>query len=463
MIAGALSDFATVVSGRIVGPAARFQGLCIDSRALRPGELFVALAGAHGHGHDFLAHAHERQAAAAVVEAVQPVDLPQLVVADARAALGALGRAWRARFSLPVAAVTGSNGKTTVKEMIAAIAAVRAEVLATQGNLNNELGVPLTLARLHPRHWAAVVEMGANHAGEIAYLTRLAMPSVGIVTNAGAAHLAGFGSLEGVAKAKGELFAGLPASGLAVINLDDPQAGRWRAMTRARVTTFGFGEGADWRVDPASVTLSGESAEVATQFELSSPLGRAAIRIGFLGRHNVLNAAAAAAAAAGLGCTLDEITQGLGKASAIAGRLRPRRLAAAEGWLIDDSYNANPSSLQAALDVLAALDGERWLVLGDMGELGETGRARHAAAGREARAWGVHRLYTVGDLSAAAAASFGEVGRHFNDVNALASRVIDDLGGALRPVAVLVKGSRRMGMERVVAALAAAGQVGAGG
>ena len=463
MIAGVLSEFATVVQGRIAGADARFQGLCIDSRRLRPGELFVALPGAHGHGHDFLAHARERRAAAALVEAVQPVDLPQLVVADTGAALGALARAWRARFSLPVAAITGSNGKTTVKEMIASIAAVRGEVLATQGNLNNELGVPLTLARLHPRHWAAVVEMGANHAGEIAYLTRLAMPSVGVVTNAGAAHLAGFGSLEGVARAKGELFAGLPASGLAVINLDDPQAGRWRDMTGARITTFGFSEGADWRVDPASLTLGRECAEAATRFELSSPLGRAAIRIGFLGRHNALNAAAAGAVAAGLGCSLEEIKEGLGRAGAIAGRLRARRLAIAEGWLIDDSYNANPSSLQAALDVLASLDGERWLVLGDMGELGESGRERHAAAGREARARGVHRLYSVGHLSAAADEGFGKGAWHCLDVNELALRVIDDLRAAPGPVAVLVKGSRRMGMERVVAALAAVGPDGAEG
>jgi UDP-N-acetylmuramoyl-tripeptide--D-alanyl-D-alanine ligase len=346
-----------------------------------------------------------------------------------------------------VIGVAGSNGKTTCKEMIAAILGERAATLATRGNLNNHIGLPLTLLRLeeHQRH--AVIEMGANHPGELAALAALAAPTIGIVTNAGAEHLEGFGSLEGAARAEGELFAALGRDGVAVLNADDEFGGLWRDMTVARVVSFGLGAKADFSARDIRTQTTSEG--FLTTFMLLAPEGEVRIGLQLAGRHNVMNALGAAAAAMAAGATLDQVATGLARMRPVAGRL-VLRSAVAGAWLIDDSYNANPSSLQAAIDVLAALEGRRWLVLGDMGELGEHAVEAHAEAGRYARMHGVERLFTVGPLAARAAQTFGEGASVHADAVVLAAAVRADLADDVR---VLVKGSRSNRLERVVDAL----------
>jgi UDP-N-acetylmuramoyl-tripeptide--D-alanyl-D-alanine ligase len=366
-----------------------------------------------------------------------------LQVADTRLALGELARQWRSRFSIPVVGVTGSNGKTTVKEMLAAILAGQGPVLATQGNLNNDIGVPLTLARLAAEHRSAVIEMGANHSGEIAYLARLVRPTVGIVTNAGPAHLEGFGSLEAVARAKGELFAALSETAVAVINADDRFAPLWQELAQGRpVLSFGLEAAAD-------VTATYMPTQGGMQLQLSTPRGSIEVHLPLLGRHNVINALGAAAAALAAGADLVQIRAGLEGLASVSGRLQCKRRTDG-GLVIDDTYNANPASLHAAIDVLREFPGERWLVFGDMGELGDDTAALHAEVGAYASAAGIERLFTLGDLARRAAFAFGDRAQAFSDFEQLVSAV---RGGLRANVSLLVKGSRRMGMERVVQAL----------
>ncbi len=443
-----LTEAAAVLAARHVGADAVFRSVSIDSRTLESGALFVALRGPRFDGHDYVAAAAGRGATGAMVARTLDVALPQLVVEDPRAALAALAADYRSRLHIPVVAVTGSNGKTTVKEMIGAILRETGSVLVTQGNLNNELGVPLTLLRIDADHAAAVVEMGANHPGEISRLSRMAMPTAALITNAGPAHLEGFGSVEGVAHAKGEIFEGLVAGGTAVINADDPYADLWRRLAGRgrRILSFGLGPDADVRAEAVTVQPDASSA-----FTLVTPQGSVPVTLPLPGRHNVLNAAAAAAAALAAGARPAAVR------CALAGvRGAPRRLQVRAGRggarILDDTYNANPGSLAAALDTLQALPGVHWLALGDMGELGPGAAALHAEVGRRARAAGVERLYAVGELSRGAARAFGAGAQVFADADALAAA----LGEALRPgVTVLVKGSRFMAMERVVEALAA--------
>ncbi|MFN2308165.1 MAG: UDP-N-acetylmuramoyl-tripeptide--D-alanyl-D-alanine ligase [Gammaproteobacteria bacterium] len=445
MMAMQLSEAAGVLQARRSGPDARFAGISTDSRSLAAGNLFFALSGPHFDGHDHLDAARSRGAVAAVVSRPVQTPLPLLQVADTRRALGELARHWRGRFSLPVVGITGSNGKTTVKEMVAAILGQRGSVLATQGNLNNDIGVPLTLARLDQAHRSAVVEMGANHAGEIAYLTRLARPTVGIVTNAGPAHLEGFGSLEGVAHAKGELFAELSSDAVAVINADDRFAGLWRGLAQGR-RCLGFG------LEPgAEVSADWQANGSGTRLNLRTPDGELPVRLPLPGRHNVLNALGATAAALAAGASLEDVRRGLEGLAAVGGRLQ-HRTRADGGLIIDDTYNANPASLRAAIAVLAALPGERWLVLGDMAELGGDAAALHAEIGADACAAGIERLYTLGPLSAHAARACGERAQAFVDFDALMAALRKHLRAE---VTLLVKGSRAMGMERVVRALTA--------
>ena len=446
MMSMSLAEAAVLLDARYAGPGDRcFTGVSTDTRTLAAENLFFALTGPRFDGHDHVAEAQARGAAAAAVS--RPVDcaLPLLQVEDTRRALGDLARQWRDRFAIPVVGITGSNGKTTVKEMLAAILAAQGPVLATQGNLNNDIGVPLTLARLAPEHRSAVIEMGANHAGEIAYLAQQARPTVAIVTNAGPAHLEGFGSLEGVARAKGELFAGLDATAVAVINADDRFAPLWRDLARDRaVLSFGLDA-------PADVTARYATTSAGTQLELETPQGSIALCLPLLGRHNARNALGAAAAALAAGADLAHIRTGLEGLTSVAGRLQRKRRVDG-GLVIDDTYNANPASLQAAIDVLRELPGERWLVFGDMAELGSDAAALHAEVGSYARAAGIERLFSLGDLARQAALAFG--GTAFDDFDALLSA----LRSALRTdVSILVKGSRRMGMERVVQALIGAG------
>jgi len=449
MIRGSLTVLARTLSATLVGPDLGFAGVSTDSRTVQPGELFVALRGPNFDGHAFVPGARQRGAAGAVVECPPEAALPWLRVPDSLSALGAMAADWRGRFELPVIAVTGSFGKTTVKEMMAAIVASRGEVLATRGNLNNEIGLPLTLFGLDHRHRAAVLELGANHAGEIGRLTAISRPSVGLVTAAGPVHLEGFGSVEGVARAKGELFAGLPEDGVAVINEDDAYAPLWRELAGARrCVGFGLSARAEFRAEQVRQSLDADGPLL--EFRLVTPDGAAEARLALPGRHNALNALAAAAATWAAGWSLEEIVAGLGRVAGVRGRMSLRK-ARSGALLIDDTYNANPVALQAAIDYATALPGETWLVLGDMGELGAASGELHAEAGRFAKAHGVARLYACGPESAAAATAFGDA-RHFTDLEALAAALEEDLPAGVN---LLVKGSRAMRLEWVIERLVA--------
>jgi UDP-N-acetylmuramoyl-tripeptide--D-alanyl-D-alanine ligase len=445
-----LAEFARACGGRLSGADASFTDVVSDSRVLTGGQLFVALAGPNFDGSSFVGAAARAGAAGALVSAQQPVALPQIVVADVQAALERAARAWREHFAGPLVGVAGSNGKTTAKEMTAAILSQAGECLATRGNLNNHIGVPLTLLRLTDAHRYAVIEMGANHAGEVAALVANARPTIGMITNAGAEHLEGFGSLEGVARAEGEMVAGLARDAVAVINADDEFATLWRSSTAARVVTFGVRAPADYN---ASNLHAGVAADgFRTRFRLTTPQGSTQIELRLGGTHNVANALAAAAAAGSAGASLAQIAAGLAAVRAVPGRLQFKQTPNG-AWLVDDSYNANPSSVRAAIEVLVTLSGRRWLVLGDMGELGEHAAEAHAAIGEFAREQGVERLYATGPLMAGAVQSFGAGAHGYPDVAALTVALQQALATAGPEVRLLVKGSRFNRLERLVNAL----------
>ena len=411
-----------------------------DSRKVEYGCLFAALPGSQVDGHDFARSAVDMGALALLVSRRLEIAVPQLVVEDVLAALGRIAQFLRDRLDPLVLGITGSNGKTTVKEMLASILRQQGEVLATQGNFNNELGVPLTLFRLQEKHRYAVLEMGASKSGDIAYLASIARPDIGLVTNIGPAHLQGFGSEEGVARAKGELYGALPASGCAVLNGDEPWCELWRDInTAGRVLTFGEGVDLDISLDIRQVTP-----------RIHTPAGDFDLNLSLPGRHNLVNAAAATAAAFALDVPLENICRGLETVKPVPGRLNLIHVDA--GWtVIDDTYNANPASLYSALQVLSGLQGTAWLVLGDMKELGQDSRKLHAEVGESARAMGVSRIFAVGEMSLLTVDAFGAGGQHFSDQSAL----VDALKRELRPgVNCLVKGSRSMGMERVVQSIA---------
>jgi UDP-N-acetylmuramoyl-tripeptide--D-alanyl-D-alanine ligase len=443
-----LSDFARACGGTLQGADGIYKGVSSDTRSLARGDLFIALRGPRYNGNEFVGAALGAGAVGALVDAAQPAAIAQVVVPDTQKALEKAAAAWRAQFQIPVVAVAGSNGKTTAKEMTAAILGAAGECLATRGNLNNHIGVPLTLFRLEPLHRFAVIEMGANRAGDVAGLVEIGQPTVGLITNAGAEHLEGFGSLEGVARAEGEMVAGLKRDATAVINADDQFADLWRGSTAARVVTFGVQKTADFT---ATDLESGVGADgFLTRFNLVSPLGHVAIELKMGGRHNVANALAAAAAATAAGAKLEHVAAGLAAVRAVAGRLQ-FKMTAGGAWLIDDSYNANPSSVRAGIEVLAGLDGRKWLVLGDMAELGEFAEGAHAEIGVFAREQGIERLFATGQLAALAVESFGRGGQWFAEANALAAA----LQAAPSEVRMLVKGSRVNRLERVVEALLA--------
>ncbi|MGH8309527.1 MAG: UDP-N-acetylmuramoyl-tripeptide--D-alanyl-D-alanine ligase, partial [Steroidobacteraceae bacterium] len=408
-----------------------------------------ALRGPRFDGGEFVAAAHAAGAAGAVVSAQEKTPLAQILVADTQAALTGAAMRWRAAFDRPLIGVAGSNGKTTVKEMTAAILGQAGTCLATRGNLNNHIGVPVTLLRLDPSHRFAVIEMGANHAGEIAALVRVARPTIGIITNAGAEHLEGFGSLEGVARAEGETVEGLAPEATAVINADDPFADLWRGLTRARAVTFGVVHPSDFGAENlrSEIGVTG----FVTRFELVCPIGRREIELHLAGRHNVVNALGAAAAAVAAGATLEHVATGLASMRAVQGRLQ-FRLARSGAWIIDDSYNANPSSMRAGIDVLADLSGRRWLVMGDMAELGAFAEDSHAEIGAYARERGIERLFATGKLAGLAVESFGAGAQWYPDTESLAQALDASVS---RDVRLLVKGSRVNRLERVVDALAA--------
>jgi len=452
MMARTLASVARAVGGRLDGPDATFANVTIDSRSVATGDLFVAIKGRNADGHAFIGDAAARGAAGALVSRIDAAPLAQIEVGDTTAAFGTLAHAWRAGFDLPVVAVTGSNGKTTVKELVAAILRVRRSVCASEGSLNNHLGVPLTLMRLTSAHDVLVAELGANHHGEIDYLAGLVAPTVGVITNANASHLEGFGSIGGVATAKGELLDHLPRAGTAVLNADDEYFSDWRARSHAEtVLSFGFAEHAD-----CTVRGSVEPTPVGSRFTAALPGGETCeIELPLKGRHNVVNALAAAAAAIAVGATAADVVAGLAHAHAVRGRInvRPGRN---DSVLIDDSYNANPASVRAARDYLGSCSGTRIAVLGDMGELGDGAQALHAEIGEYAKTR-CDELFCIGALSRATAAAFGERARYFAE--------LDDLEHALAALlepgtTVLVKASRFMRLDRLVERLGAAADTG---
>lgn len=441
-----LSATALILNGAHFGPDREFTSVGTDSRVVMPGMLFVALKGDRFDGHDFVADVLESGANGALVSsefAAENPGLPLVAVTDTKLALGKLAAAWRQNFHLPLIGITGSNGKTTVKEMCAAI--LRADfgqnaVLATTGNLNNDIGLPLTLLKMRSSHRAAVIEMGMNHPGEIDYLTHIARPTVALVNNAQRAHLAGLGTLMDVARAKGEIFDGLAENGIAVINADDPHAGLWREINVGRrVISFGFAPEAD-------VHASRIEKNFGSELALVTPGGEASLLLPVPGEHNARNALAATAACLAAGIPLAAIVRGLTHYAGVKGRLQQKQ--GLQGSLIiDDSYNANPDSMRAAIDVLASLPGRRIFVMGDMGEVGESAGQLHDEIGGYAKSQGIEHLLGLGEMSAAAVHSFDGGARHFPSVEPLVAALLPMLD---RNTSVLVKGSRFMRMERVV-------------
>ncbi len=449
---------AATALGATATAEASFDRVGTDSRALRAGELFVALRGDRFDGHEFVAAAAAAGAVAAMVDAAwaaghgASASLPLLVVDDTRLALGRLAAHWRSRFAIPVIGVTGSNGKTTVKDMCAAILRAQARtvgagdeaVLATAGNLNNDIGLPLTLLGLRASHHAAVIEMGMNRPGEIAYLAGIACPTVAIVTNAQRAHLQGMGTVAQIAEEKGCIYGGLGTGGVAVINADDPHAAYWRELNAGRtIVTFGLGAPGDVA---GRYTMQG----LGSMLEIDTAQGRATVRLQVPGEHNARNALGAVAACLAAGVGFDAVTAGLEAYTGTKGRLQCRAGVQACA-VIDDSYNANPDSVRAAIDVLASTPGRKVLVLGDMGEIGRTSAQLHDEIGGYAKSKGVDLLFALGDAAAVAARNFGDGGQHFKSPEALVQALVPLLDAG---TVVLVKGSRFMRMERVADALA---------
>jgi len=444
-----LSEAVAALGVQHMGADVQFSSVGSDSRNIVAGQLFVALKGANFDGNAFAQEALELGAAAVLVSDASVQAEPRIVVADTRLALGELAKYWRQKFAMPVVAVTGSNGKTTTKEMLSAILSVvagaKASVHATYGNLNNDIGVPLTLLKMQPAHQYAVVEMGMNHLGEIDYLTHIAQPDVALINNAGIAHIGELGSRENIAKAKGEIFAGLKSDGVAVINADSDYAYYWKSLNPHRkIVTFGL-------KNPADVSARYQENDGYASVVLATASDEVSVQLNVQGEHNISNALAAGATAYALGVSLNDIGRGLASFTGVYGRLE-RKAGINGAVVIDDTYNANPDSMKAAINVLAKLAGKKILVLGDMGELGADAKSMHAEVGAYAKAAGLTTLYCLGNLSVETARSFGAGAEHFSSPEAIAQAVLPALA---QGTTVLVKGSRFMQMERVVNLLVA--------
>lgn len=453
-----LSQIASAINAQHVGADVMFTSVGADSRHIQAGQLFVALKGEHFDGGTFIAQAFEQGAAAVLVNAdanIAQMTKPALIVKDTYQALGLIAQYWRQQFNVPLIAVTGSAGKTTVKEMLSSIlqAASRpAQVLATYGNLNNHIGMPMTLLKLTAEHQYAVIEMGMNHSGEIDYLSRIAQPNVALINNAGSAHIGELGSLEAIAKAKGEIFSGLKPNGVAVLNMDDTFAPLWQHLTQHHQhLTFGLKNTADVT---ASYILKEDTSDIA----LHTPIGDIAIHLPAPGLHNVYNAIAASVGALAVNTPLNAIKAGLEAYQGVKGRMQ--HVQGMNGAvIIDDTYNANPVAMKAAIDVLKVRTGKKYVVLGDIGELGENATAMHADVGHYASLTNIDGLLTFGTLSQEMTNAFNRhrkidmlhiPAQHFSDIN----MVVNALKPLLQPhTTLLIKGSRFMAMERIVNAL----------
>ncbi|HEY0198856.1 MAG TPA: UDP-N-acetylmuramoyl-tripeptide--D-alanyl-D-alanine ligase [Rhodanobacter sp.] len=439
-----LNTIAVWTHGQLLGASAEVTGVAIDTRQAKAGDMFVAIKGERVDGHDYLADAAARGAVAALVTRKVDSELPQVLVDDATLALGDLASAVRAQRAVRVVGITGSNGKTTVKTLVASILSRHGRTHVSSGNYNNELGLPLTLLSMPQDTEYAVLEMGAGKPGDITYLAAIARPDVGLVTLIAPAHLARMGSVEGVAETKGAIYQALPVDGVAIINADDSFASFFEGLAGGRkLLRFGLDQRGDIGADILEQRLDG------SRFMLRTPTGGAEVSLPLPGRHNIANALAAAAVAVALDVPLDTIVAGLENVAGVSGRLRREIMAG--GWtLIDDSYNANPGSMAAAIDTLLLAGGERWLVLGDMAELGADARALHAGVGARARECGIERLFAVGPLGEATVEAFGSRGEHFADKPALIAALKAQLHAG---VTCLIKGSRSAGMEEVANAL----------
>lgn len=433
------AEVSRALNAKMKGVDGVIQHISIDTRNLKSGATFVALKGKNYDAHDFIVDSIKAGAASVIVDHEVSYPVTQIIVEDTRKALGDLAKLWRKKFNVPVIAVTGSNGKTTVKEMLFSILSEYGSTLSTLGNLNNDIGVPLTLLRFSDEHRFAVIEMGANHPGEIAYLTKMALPDIALITNAGPAHLEGFGSVEAVAHAKGEIFSCLTANGVAIFNEDDKYADVWREMTQ-HCRRFGFSLSLK-----SGAVVKGEY-NIDNILAIDTPSGKCRVKLSLQGQHNAYNALAAATAALSVGVGLENISIGLQKVRPVPGRLTP--IQGIKGiQILDDSYNANPASLEAGLEVLTKMEGRHWLILGDMGELGAESEKIHTEMGRLAKRAGIDCLFTFGELSAKAAKAFGKKAFSYKDDKLLANEVI---ASADRNINILIKGSRSMRMERIV-------------
>lgn len=447
MISMRLSEAAQSLQGNVSGEDICFSGCSTDTRTLNDGELFIAIRGDNYDGHDFIDQAVTTGAVAAMIDRkLENENIPTLYVEDTRRAMGDLAAVWRSKLDLPVVAVTGSNGKTTVKEMLTTILSQQAEVLSTKGNLNNDIGVPLTLFGLSREHQYAVIEMGANHSGEIERLSSITRPDVAVITLCAPAHLEGFGSIEGVAKAKAEIYSGLQQDGVAIINADDDYADFWleQAIDYKRLT-FSVENSAD--IHARDIHLS--TSNNCPVFTLSTASAEIQIELGVFGAHNVYNALAAAACSIALNIPLQQVQAGLQSFRAVKGRMQGKT-GSKDCFIIDDTYNANPASMQAAINSATATGRSCWLVIGDMGELGNFSKSAHLQVGEYARQAGIERLYALGPLSKNAVEGFGAGAYHFEDMQTLIETLNIELESGLT---VLVKGSRAMAMERAVQAL----------
>ncbi|HHJ2949563.1 TPA: UDP-N-acetylmuramoyl-tripeptide--D-alanyl-D-alanine ligase [Escherichia coli] len=446
MISVTLSQLTDILNGELQGADITLDAVTTDTRKLTPGCLFVALKGERFDAHDFADQAKAGGAGALLVSRPLDIDLPQLIVKDTRLAFGELAAWVRQQVPARVVALTGSSGKTSVKEMTAAILSQCGNTLYTAGNLNNDIGVPMTLLRLTPEYDYAVIELGANHQGEIAWTVSLTRPEAALVNNLAAAHLEGFGSLAGVAKAKGEIFSGLPENGIAIMNADNNDWLNWQSVIGSRKV---------WRFSPNAANSDFTATNIhvtshGTEFTLQTPTGSVDVLLPLPGRHNIANALAAAALSMSVGATLDAIKAGLANLKAVPGRLFPIKLAENQ-LLLDDSYNANVGSMTAAVQVLAEMPGYRVLVVGDMAELGAESEACHVQVGEAAKAAGIDCVLSVGKQSHTISTASG-VGEHFSDKTALIAR-LKSLIAEQQVITILVKGSRSAAMEEVVRAL----------